>query len=647
MSRSESSVVGWTRSAAIACAVAVIALLCFAIGSSSASAAGLALSPFGGNGVRGTGAPASGVPATSVSLDSPAGGSVDAAGNVYFADAFSPFVGRISPGGTLTVLAGTGHSSRASFNVAATSSPLVLPLGVAAGPDGSVYIADAEANQVYRVTPSGILTQFAGQPDDVAGPATPGPAASSRLNDPSDVAVDAAGNVYIADTGNDQVDKVTPAGTLSVLAGHGAPGAAAGGSATASGLRGPLGVAAGPDGDIYIADTGNSAVERVTPTGTLAIVAGTGTAGAAVPGRATSSPLNGPRGVDVDATGDVFIADTGNRRVEEVGPGGYLAVIAGNGTVGPPNYGVPAVDSPLIAQSITVNSSDQVYVLGDDNNTIDTFTPAPTPSLVPSITGNAVVGATLTARTGTWTNHPMSYQYQWSRCSSTGTNCTRVAGATSMAYRATNDDYGHALVVTETGTNSAGSASADSTPSAPINEPGAASGPGASRPPATSEGASCPAATGKLSGNRLGIVTLGLSRRQAGRRLPARKAAHGFQSVCLKGGSIRFAYAPSAALRHLSRKTQRSVRGTIVLALTTNRHYAVGKIKPGAKVGSGKHRLRLPRGIRVSGSTWYLIGGRGATAVIRVQGGVVREVGIAASAVTGTPSEAITLLRSA
>jgi sugar lactone lactonase YvrE len=170
---------------------------------------------------------------------------------------------------------------------------------------------------IEKVTPSGQLSIVAGT--GTWGPPTPGPATNSDLNYPRDVAVDNSGNLYIAGSGDNQVEKVTAGGQLSIVAGTGTAGAPSpGGPATSSDLNNPYGVAVDASGNLYIADTHNDVIEKVDTSGVLSIVAGTGTAGAPAAGTATSSALNQPNGVAVDSSGNLYIADSNNNVIEKV-----------------------------------------------------------------------------------------------------------------------------------------------------------------------------------------------------------------------------------------------------------------------------------------------------------------------------------------
>jgi sugar lactone lactonase YvrE len=172
---------------------------------------------------------------------------------------------------------------------------------------------------VVKVTPGGVLSIVAGNGKEGAPRA--GLATSSSLGGPAGVAVDGSGNVFIADTMNNVVEKVTPGGVLSIVAGNGKEGPPRAGLATSSSLPWPGGLAVDHSGNVFIADSVNSVVERVTPDGVLSIIAGTlGFSGAPSAGPATSSKLHSPSGVAVDASGNLFIADVNNDEVVKLSP---------------------------------------------------------------------------------------------------------------------------------------------------------------------------------------------------------------------------------------------------------------------------------------------------------------------------------------
>jgi hypothetical protein len=183
---------------------------------------------------------------------------------------------------------------------------------------GNVYIVDTQNRVVEKVTPSGVLSIFAGQVG-VYGAPTAGRATASTFEFPNGVAVDGADNVYVSDNNANVVVKITPGGTLSIVAGNGQDNLPTPGPALDSPVAAPLGVAVDGRGDLYIAAADASLIEAVSPSGILSVVAGNGNSGTATAGPALSSSLDGATGVAVDTSDNVFIADTYNSDIEEVG----------------------------------------------------------------------------------------------------------------------------------------------------------------------------------------------------------------------------------------------------------------------------------------------------------------------------------------
>jgi DNA-binding beta-propeller fold protein YncE len=361
------------------CALVVVAVPGF-VAPSGAAAEGT-LSVFAGTGA--SGAPTPG-PATSSDLDAPTDVVVAPSGDVYIADADNNQVLKVTPDGTLSVFAGTGASGVPTPGPA-TSSDLDYPVGIAVDASGNVYIADEGNFRIEKVTPEGTLSVFAGT--GTPGVPTPGPATSSALSDPVSVAIDSSGNVYIADQGSYRVLKVTPDGTLSVFAGTGSSGAPTPGPATSSPMM-PFYVAVDSSDDVYIADGGSNRVLKVTAGGTLSFFAGTGVSGLPTPGPATSSALGSPYGLRVDASGNVYVADYESSMVVKITAGGTLSIFAGTGTAGSPTPG-PATSSDLnYPWGVGVDASGNVYIADTGN------------SLVLKVSGSATVPNPPTAVTG-------------------------------------------------------------------------------------------------------------------------------------------------------------------------------------------------------------------------------------------------------
>lgn len=321
-------------------------------------------------------------PATSTDLGLPTDVALDSHGNLYITDLNNEVVEKLTPSDQLSIVAGQVGQSGSPAPGPATSSELDFAGecgGVAVDKSGDLFIADCGNDVVEEVTPSGQLSMIAGQVDQSGSP-TPGPATSSDLDDPAGVAVDGHGNVYIADDGNDVIEEVTPSGQLSIIAGQvGQDGEPTPGPATQSDI-GVSDIAADSAGDVYIADGDNNVVEEVTPSGELSIKAGqVGQSGTPTPGPATDSELDfGDCGqVAVNSAGSLYVADCSNDAVEEVTPTGQLSVIAGQpGESGAPTPG-PATSSDLDGPTgIAVDEAGDVYIADSGNAVVEEVKPA-------------------------------------------------------------------------------------------------------------------------------------------------------------------------------------------------------------------------------------------------------------------------------
>ncbi|HEY3087842.1 MAG TPA: fibronectin type III domain-containing protein [Jatrophihabitantaceae bacterium] len=283
-----------------------------------------------------------GGPAIAAALNEPLGVAVMPDGGYLIADARNDRVRRVFSDGTINTVAGSGNFGFSGDGGPATAADMKAPLGVTAMPDGGYLIADAGVARIRRVSPDGTITT-------VAGTGTPGysgdggAATAAQLFAPSGVAALPDGGFLIADTGNSRVRRVSPAGTISTVAGTGTPGFSGdGGPATAAqlGQNSPYSVAVTPDGGFLIGDEVNRRVRRVSPTGIITTVAGTGVQGSSGDGgAATAAQLNTPMGVATTPDGGFLIADEFANRVRRVSPTGVITTVAGTGTLGFPTNG--------------------------------------------------------------------------------------------------------------------------------------------------------------------------------------------------------------------------------------------------------------------------------------------------------------------
>jgi hypothetical protein len=305
-----------------------------------------AINTLAGNGTGGFAG--DGGPATSAELKVPYGVAVDSAGNAYIADAQNNRVRMVSTTGTITTVAGNGSAGSAGDGGPAVSASLNNPTGVAVDATGNLYIADQYNNKIRVVNTAGVISTFAGT-GSVGNGGDGGLATAAAMYYPAGIALDGLGSLYIADTNNQRIRKVNiSTGIITTVAGSGSVGySCAAGGATAVGLHNPFGVAADGLGNIYIADTYNQCIRKVA-SGNINTLAGNGQASfGGDGGPATSAALNYPTGVAVDGIGNIYIADVANNRVRMVSPLGTITTLAGTGVAGFSGDGGPATGARL------------------------------------------------------------------------------------------------------------------------------------------------------------------------------------------------------------------------------------------------------------------------------------------------------------
>jgi sugar lactone lactonase YvrE len=287
-----------------------------------------------------------GGPATKARLNFPFSVVIDAAGNVLIADTDNNRVRKVSPAGMISTVVGTGKPGFSGDDGSATAARL-YPWTLAPDGAGNLFIGDWGSVRVRKVSPDGLITTFAGS--GKAGFSGDGdPAAEARFSELCLGAVDAAGNLFIADRNNHRIRKVSPEGIITTVAGSGPTGAAKGvsagdgGLATEARLNGPFGLALDRSGNLFFSEAGDVfgvntgfRVRKVDANGIISTVAGSDGRGfSGVGGTATQARLNTPLGVAVDSVGNLFFIDKGNYRVRKVDANGIITTVAGGGTKG-------------------------------------------------------------------------------------------------------------------------------------------------------------------------------------------------------------------------------------------------------------------------------------------------------------------------
>ena len=270
--------------------------------------------------------------------------------------------------GVVTTLAGS--ISQGSNDGTGSAAGFSNPRGVAVDSFGKVYVADYGNNMIRKISPTGDVTTLAGS--ITAGPAN-GNGAAAQFNGPKGVAVDSSGTVYVADTYNHLIRKISPTGDVTTLAGSGTAGPANGNGAAAQ-FNTPYGVAVDSSGTVYVADNFNNMIRKISPTGDVTTLAGSVTAGSA-DGNGAAAQFNNPKGIAVDSSGTVYVTDTYNYLIRKISPTGDVTTLAGNGAPGSTN-GIGNAAQFSTSFGVVVNSSGTVYIADYGNHLIRKITSA-------------------------------------------------------------------------------------------------------------------------------------------------------------------------------------------------------------------------------------------------------------------------------
>ena len=310
---------------------------------------------------------------TTAPFNGPTGVAVDAAGNVYVADNGNETIRKIAPTGVVSPFAGlTG--SPGSTDGAGSSARFNSPFGIAVDAAGNVYVADRGNHTIRKITPAGVVSTLAG----LAGSAgsTDGAGNTARFSNPSAVAVDAAGTVYVADTGNQTIREITAAGVVSTLAGLAGNQGSADGTGNAARFNNPFGVAVDAAGNVYVGDTFNQTIRKITAAGVVSTLAGLANSRGIADGTGNVARFDQPGGVAVDATGNVYVADAGNSTIRTITPAGVVSTLAGSAGNAGNVDGTGAAARFNAPIDVTVDAAGNVYVADSSNQSIRLITPA-------------------------------------------------------------------------------------------------------------------------------------------------------------------------------------------------------------------------------------------------------------------------------
>ncbi len=312
-------------------------------------------------------------PGNAARFYNPNGVAVDSAGNVYVADAYNRTIRKITPAQAVSTLAGLAGSI-GSTDGTGSAARFAYPAAVAVDSAGNVYVADVSNQTIRKITPAGVVSTLAG----LAGSqgSADGLGSSARFNQPFGVAVDNAGNVYVADRDNHTIRKITPAGMVTTLVGLAGSFGSADGTGSAARLYYPIGVAVDAAANVYVGDTYNSTIRKVTPAGAVSTLAGLAGSSGSTDGPGNAARFRNPYGVTVDSAANVYVADALNQTIRKITSLGVVSTLAGlagssgsaNGTGSDARFSLPL--------SVAVDSGGNVSVADQSNHIIRKITPA-------------------------------------------------------------------------------------------------------------------------------------------------------------------------------------------------------------------------------------------------------------------------------
>ncbi|MBW3672328.1 MAG: hypothetical protein KY432_11735, partial [Acidobacteria bacterium] len=315
-------------------------------------------------------------------FEGPEAVTVDGSGNVYVTDRYNDSIRRITPDGLVTTLAGR-PAIRGDSDGSGESARFSYTRSVAVDGNGNVYVADSSNHTIRAISPAGEVSTFAGQ-SGVSG-SDDGIGSAARFSAPNGVATDAAGNVYVADTGNNTVRRITAAGTVSTIAGTAGATGSADGTGGDARFSGPAAVTVDGDLNVYVADLRNHTIRKISAAGVVTTLAGLAGASGSTDGAAAEARFNRPSGVAVDGAGTVFVADSRNHLIRAISSGGEVSTVAGQaGIAGPFSDGTGSEATFNSPAGVAVDGSGNILVADKLNYAIRHITP---PGVVTTVAG--------------------------------------------------------------------------------------------------------------------------------------------------------------------------------------------------------------------------------------------------------------------
>jgi len=310
--------------------------------------------------------------ATTSAINTPQATAIDRAGNIYVADLYNNRVRKIDTFGIITTIAGTSAVGYGGDGGPATATAIQSVTDIIVDRWGNIYFTDYNASSVRKIAVTGIISTFAGT--NTTGYSGDGSqATAAQLSAPNGLACDTFGNILIADRNNNRIRKVSTSGIITTIAGTGSIGFSGdSGIATAANLNKPTSIAISKTGNLYITDWGNNRIRKIDPSGIIITVVGKDSLGfSGDGGPATNARLQYPQGIDVDQFDNLYLADVGNHRIRKVDTAGIIKTIAGTTPFGYSGDGGPATAAKLCFPSgVTVDHRGVIYISDAQNSRI-------------------------------------------------------------------------------------------------------------------------------------------------------------------------------------------------------------------------------------------------------------------------------------
>lgn len=314
-------------------------------------------------------------------FDRPTGVATDSAGNVYVADFGNNTIRKIVPDGTQPLFGPQGQVGRvgtvttiaglpSQFGTAdgtGSAARFNRPVHLTVDPNGNIFVSDTGSNTIRKITPDGVVSTFAGTPGAKGGTDGVGPAA--QFSYPQGIAADRAGNLYVADTGNQTIRKITPAAVVTTFAGTPNVPGNLDGVGTAARFAGPQGVAVDATGNVFVADSGNDEIRKIAPDSTVTTIAGSPLVGSK-DGPASAATFHSPIGIAVDASANIFVTDFYGNTIRRISPAGFVTTIGGRPNAAGSQDGAGSLAMFNHPQDIAVDRAGNLYVADNYNDTI-------------------------------------------------------------------------------------------------------------------------------------------------------------------------------------------------------------------------------------------------------------------------------------